>query len=274
MRSQIRKIAYAAQVRLPTLRISRSSATDAPKHVLSEWEAGRPEARPVYSSKSYRIVRPFLERLLRRSPLPTVQNPVASKLCAHYIRISCREHTPAEEKRKNVIPPFQQVAWSFLTIAFTLSGAPCVFHTPPAQRRHSSISRSSRPAARHMTQPPPQWISPTPHKSWCLLGEGTWRQDNEHLRHERNINIQLGQFGKEGRRDGGPRRRAGEDRDGKRRKKNGMRILCVIILKTVRGDIRFNEIFLRACAYLKCDVITVPNISLADAIVDGLYARQ
>ena len=33
------------------------------------------------------------------------------------------------------------------------------------------------------------------------------------------------------------------------------------------------EIFLRACAYLKCDVITVPNISLADAIVDGLYER-
>lgn len=34
------------------------------------------------------------------------------------------------------------------------------------------------------------------------------------------------------------------------------------------------EIFLRACAYLKCDVITVPNISLADAIVDGLYERH
>lgn len=34
------------------------------------------------------------------------------------------------------------------------------------------------------------------------------------------------------------------------------------------------EIFLRACAYLKRDVITAPNISLADAIVDGLYERR
>lgn len=31
------------------------------------------------------------------------------------------------------------------------------------------------------------------------------------------------------------------------------------------------EIFIKACTYLQCDSIMVPNISLADSIVDGLY---
>ena len=31
------------------------------------------------------------------------------------------------------------------------------------------------------------------------------------------------------------------------------------------------EIFIKACEYLQCDNIMVPNISLADSIVDGLY---
>lgn len=46
-------------------------------------------------------------------------------------------------------------------------------------------------------------------------------------------------------------------------------------LKEDRSDVIVPaaEIFLKACAYLKCDTILVPNISLADAIVDGLYER-
>ena len=34
------------------------------------------------------------------------------------------------------------------------------------------------------------------------------------------------------------------------------------------------EIFLKACEYLKCENIMVPNISLADSIVDGLYEKM
>ena len=33
------------------------------------------------------------------------------------------------------------------------------------------------------------------------------------------------------------------------------------------------EIFIKACTYLQCDSIMVPNISLADSIVDGLYEK-
>ena len=33
------------------------------------------------------------------------------------------------------------------------------------------------------------------------------------------------------------------------------------------------EIFIKACEYLQCDNIMVPNISLADSIVDGLYEK-
>ncbi len=33
------------------------------------------------------------------------------------------------------------------------------------------------------------------------------------------------------------------------------------------------EIFIKACDYLKCEKILVPNISLADSIVDGLYEK-
>ena len=33
------------------------------------------------------------------------------------------------------------------------------------------------------------------------------------------------------------------------------------------------EIFIKACEYLQCDSIMVPNISLADSIVDGLYEK-
>ena len=46
-------------------------------------------------------------------------------------------------------------------------------------------------------------------------------------------------------------------------------------LKEDRADVIIpaTEIFLKACEYLKCDTIMVPNISLADSIVDGLYKR-
>lgn len=33
------------------------------------------------------------------------------------------------------------------------------------------------------------------------------------------------------------------------------------------------EIFIKACEYLQCDNVMVPNISLADSIVDGLYEK-
>ncbi len=33
------------------------------------------------------------------------------------------------------------------------------------------------------------------------------------------------------------------------------------------------EIFIKACEYLKCEKIWVPNISLADSIVDGIYEK-
>ncbi len=44
-------------------------------------------------------------------------------------------------------------------------------------------------------------------------------------------------------------------------------------LKADRADVIIPaaETFLKACEYLKCDTIIVPNISLADSIVDGLY---
>ena len=44
-------------------------------------------------------------------------------------------------------------------------------------------------------------------------------------------------------------------------------------LKDDRADVIIPaaEIFLKACDYLKCDTIVVPNISLADSIVDGIY---
>lgn len=44
-------------------------------------------------------------------------------------------------------------------------------------------------------------------------------------------------------------------------------------LKEDRADVIIPaaEIFLKAAEYLKCDTILVPNISLADSIVDGLY---
>ena len=46
-------------------------------------------------------------------------------------------------------------------------------------------------------------------------------------------------------------------------------------LKEDRADVIVPaaEIFMDACAFLKCDTVLVPNISLADAIVDGLYKR-
>lgn len=46
-------------------------------------------------------------------------------------------------------------------------------------------------------------------------------------------------------------------------------------LKDDRSDVIVPaaEIFIKACAYLKCGTILVPNISLADAIVDGLYKK-
>ncbi len=44
-------------------------------------------------------------------------------------------------------------------------------------------------------------------------------------------------------------------------------------LKDDRADVIIPaaEIFLHACEYLQCDTIIVPNISLADSIVDGIY---
>ncbi len=44
-------------------------------------------------------------------------------------------------------------------------------------------------------------------------------------------------------------------------------------LKDDRADViaPAAEIFIKACEYLKCETIMVPNISLADSIVDGLY---
>lgn len=46
-------------------------------------------------------------------------------------------------------------------------------------------------------------------------------------------------------------------------------------LKEDRADVIIPaaEIFLKACEYLKCDTIMVPNISLADSIVDGIFER-
>ena len=46
-------------------------------------------------------------------------------------------------------------------------------------------------------------------------------------------------------------------------------------LKEDRADVIIPaaEIFIKACEYLKCDSILVPNISLADSIVDGLYKK-
>ena len=46
-------------------------------------------------------------------------------------------------------------------------------------------------------------------------------------------------------------------------------------LKEDRADVIIPaaEIFLKACEYLKCESIMVPNISLADSIVDGLYEK-
>ena len=43
-------------------------------------------------------------------------------------------------------------------------------------------------------------------------------------------------------------------------------------LKEDRADVIIPaaEIFINACEYLECDTIMVPNISLADSIVDGL----
>ena len=47
-------------------------------------------------------------------------------------------------------------------------------------------------------------------------------------------------------------------------------------LKEDRADVIIpaTEIFLKACEYLKCESIMVPNISLADSIVDGLYEKM
>lgn len=47
-------------------------------------------------------------------------------------------------------------------------------------------------------------------------------------------------------------------------------------LKEDRADVIIPaaEIFLKACEYLKCENIMVPNISLADSIVDGLYEKM
>lgn len=46
-------------------------------------------------------------------------------------------------------------------------------------------------------------------------------------------------------------------------------------LKDDRADVIVPaaETFIKACEYLRCDTIIVPNISLADSIVDGLYER-
>lgn len=46
-------------------------------------------------------------------------------------------------------------------------------------------------------------------------------------------------------------------------------------LKEDRADVIIPaaEIFIKACEYLQCDNIMVPNISLADSIVDGLYEK-
>ena len=46
-------------------------------------------------------------------------------------------------------------------------------------------------------------------------------------------------------------------------------------LKEDRADVIIPaaEIFLKACDYLKCDTIMVPNISLADSIVDGIIEK-
>ena len=46
-------------------------------------------------------------------------------------------------------------------------------------------------------------------------------------------------------------------------------------LKEDRADVIIPaaEIFIKACEYLQCDSIMVPNISLADSIVDGLYEK-
>ncbi len=46
-------------------------------------------------------------------------------------------------------------------------------------------------------------------------------------------------------------------------------------LKDDRADVIIPaaEIFLKACEYLKCDTIMVPNISLADSIVDGIVEK-
>ena len=49
-----------------------------------------------------------------------------------------------------------------------------------------------------------------------------------------------------------------------------------VSLKEDRADVIIPaaEIFLKACEYLKCENIMVPNISLADSIVDGLYEKM
>ena len=46
-------------------------------------------------------------------------------------------------------------------------------------------------------------------------------------------------------------------------------------LKEDRADVIIPaaEIFIRACEYLNCETVMVPNISLADSIVDGLYEK-
>ncbi len=46
-------------------------------------------------------------------------------------------------------------------------------------------------------------------------------------------------------------------------------------LKDDRADVIIPaaEIFIKACEYLKCENILVPNISLADSIVDGLFEK-
>lgn len=47
-------------------------------------------------------------------------------------------------------------------------------------------------------------------------------------------------------------------------------------LKEDRADVIIPaaEIFIKACEYLNCETIIVPNISLADSIVDGLYEKM
>lgn len=47
-------------------------------------------------------------------------------------------------------------------------------------------------------------------------------------------------------------------------------------LKEDRADVIIPaaEIFIRACEYLNCETVMVPNISLADSIVDGLYEKM